>query len=151
MKKIVFVCHGNICRSPAAEFVFKEIIKKARKEREYEVISRATTTEGGGGRIYPPMRDELKKRGIPFDINRRAQKISAREYEENDFVVCMDNRNLQYLDSMFGKPKQGKVYKLLDFTDSPRDVADPYYSDDYEGALNDIIVGCEAFFKYLEK
>ena len=148
MKKIMFVCHGNICRSPMAEFVFKHLIKQKGIYDDFTVVSSATSTEEIGNSIYPPARAELKRRGIPFS-ERQAVQLSKSDYEKYDLFVAMDGNNVRNIYRIFGSDPSRKVKKLKDFT-TGGDVADPWYSGNFELAYNDIYEGCKALVEYLE-
>ncbi len=151
MKKIMFVCHGNICRSPTAEFVMKDIVKKAGKENEYLICSAATSTEAIGCHIYYPAKKELDKRGVKTD-DRRAVQVQRSDYDKYDLFVIMDGRNeINLLKCFGGKDEKGKIKKLLNFTPEGGDVADPWYTDRFDVAFDEIYRGCCALFEYLER
>lgn len=153
MKKIMFVCHGNICRSPMAEFVLKDIIKKQGKETEFVVASSATSTEeiwnGMGNPVYPPARDELARHGISCD-GKRAVQLCRADADKYDMFVCMDSANVRNTHRILGESAAHKIFKLLDFADGG-DVDDPWYSDRFDVAYADIKRGCEALFEKLSK
>ena len=144
----MFVCHGNICRSPMAEFVMKKLVKDAKLENEFYIASSATSTEeiwqGVGNPIYPPARREMTKQGIPFDINKRAVQLKASDYENYDYIIAMDSMNVQNIIRIIGSDKIGKVHKLMDYTERGGDVADPWYSERFDVAYRDIYEGCTA-------
>lgn len=147
----MFVCHGNICRSPTAEFVMKDIVKRAGKESEYVIASSATSDEATGCHIYYPAKKELEKRGIKTD-DRRAVQLRKEDYDKYDLFVVMDERNLVNILKTFGRnDKDGKVKKLLDFTPEGGDIADPWYTDRFDIAVEEISRGCEALFAKLEQ
>ena len=145
MTRIMFVCHGNICRSPMAEFIFKFLAKERGLENEFEVRSSATSTEeiwnGIGNPIYPPAQAELKKRGIPFE-QRRAVQLQRGDLDEYDLFVGMDSANIRNMRLILGGGAEAKIYKLMDFTPRGGDVADPWYSDRFDIAYRDIYDGC---------
>lgn len=147
MTRVMFVCHGNICRSPMAEFIFKFLAKKRGLEDEFEVRSSATSTEeiwnGVGNPIYPPAQAELKRRGIPFE-QRRAVQLTPEDIDRYDIFVGMDSANIRNIHRILGNDAEGKVFKLLDFTARGGDVADPWYSDRFDIAYRDICDGCVA-------
>lgn len=149
MIKVMFVCHGNICRSPMAEFIFKELIKKEGLEKDFLVDSCATSTEeiwnGVGNPIYPPAQAALTHNGIPFDKSKRAVQIKKSDYDKYDLFLCMDNNNIRNAIRILGGDPQNKVRLLLSYTDNARDVSDPWYSRDFDKAFNDIYNGCKAF------
>jgi len=145
MKKIMFVCHGNICRSPMAEFIFKDMIKKQGREDEFFVASSATSTEeiwgDIGNPVYPPAKAELKKHGISCD-EKRAVQIKKSDYEKYDLFIAMDSNNIRNIGRIFGSDPDGKVHKMMDYTDRKGDVADPWYSGRFDVAFKDIYDGC---------
>ena len=141
MVKILFVCHGNVCRSPMAEFVLKDMAKKAGVADQFLIRSVATSTEELGCSIYPPARRELTRHGIACD-GHRARQITQADLDSNDYVYYMDSRNAQYLRRMF--PGQNKWQPFLN-----RDVADPWYSGDFTQTWLDIVEGCERILKEL--
>lgn len=151
-QRVMFVCHGNICRSPMAEFVFKKIIKDCGLEDLFEVQSSATSSEeiyrGIGNPMYPAARRELEKHGIPFDT-KRAVQLKREDYESFDIFVGMDSSNIRNMHIIFGGDKNNKIYKLMEFTSRGGDVADPWYSDRFDIAFDDIYEGCMALFERL--
>ena len=152
MIKIMFVCHGNICRSPMAEFVLKDMVKKAGRENEFVIASSATSTEeiwgGVGNPVYPPARDELKKHGISCE-GKRAVQVKKSDYENYDYLICMDENNMRNIRRIIGSDPEDKIVKLLSFTGENRDVADPWYSGDFETCYRDIYNGCKALLEKL--
>ena len=154
MIKIMFVCHGNICRSPMAEFVLKDMVKKAGRENEFVIASSATSTEeiwgGVGNPVYPPARDELKKHGISCE-GKRAVQVKKSDYENYDYLICMDENNMRNIRRIIGSDPEDKVVKLLSFTGENRNVADPWYSGDFETCYRDIYNGCKALLETLGK
>ena len=143
---ILFVCHGSICRSPMAEYIMKDLVHKAGLEDHFRISSAAATYEETGNDIYPPAKRILKKRGIPFERH-YAHHITAAEEKDADCIIGMDSENMYDLRRLF--PHSTKLSLLLDYTDHPRDVADPWYTDDYETAFRDILEGCEALLAHL--
>ena len=142
MHKILFVCHGNICRSPMAEFVMKDLVRKAGREDEFEIASAAVSREEEGNPIYPPAQRELRRHGVPFD-RRRARRITEADLDYYDQVYYMDSSNARYLSRLFGS-KAAKCRPLLS-----RDVADPWYSGDFSQTWDDILAGCTAILEEL--
>ena len=136
MVKILFVCHGNICRSPMAEFVMKDLVKKAGREKEFVIASAAVSREEIGNPVYPPARRELAKHGIACD-GHAAHQITRRELEDFDGIYYMDRNNASYLRRLFGADAE-KCRPLLS-----RDVADSWYTGDFEATWKDILEGCQ--------
>lgn len=152
MIKILFICHGNICRSPMAEFVLKDMVKKADRENEFVIASSATSTEeiwgGVGNPVYPPARDELKKHGISCE-GKRAVQVKKSDYENYDYLICMDENNMRNIRRIIASDPENKIVKLLSFTGENRNVADPWYSGDFETCYRDIYNGCKALLEKL--
>ncbi|MBQ6797561.1 MAG: low molecular weight phosphotyrosine protein phosphatase [Clostridia bacterium] len=152
MTKILFVCHGNICRSPMAEFIFKDMIKNAGLEDNFVVASCATSTEeiwgDVGNPVYPPARDELAKHGISCK-GKRAVQLRRDDYDKYDLLIAMDSRNVLNMLKILGSDPEKKIHKLMDYTSRGGDVADPWYSDRFDIAYRDIRDGCEALLAAL--
>ena len=150
MKSVLFVCHGNICRSPMAEFVFKKLLLEAGIS-DCAVASRATSTEeiwgAVGNPIYPPARDMLRRKGVPFDSAKRAEQLSQADCQTYDLLVGMDDNNMRNMRRMY-PAYQSKMVKLLDFAEGGN-VADPWYTEDFEQAYLDILRGCKALLAEL--
>ncbi len=153
MFKIMFVCHGNICRSPMAEFIFKDLLEKRGLTEKYYVSSSATSTEeiwnGIGNPVYPPAKAELKKHGISCD-GKRAVQVTREDYVNYDLLVVMDSNNMRNIMRIIGSDPDKKVHKLLKFAKVDRDVSDPWYSGDFTTCYNDILLGCTALLDTLE-
>ena len=147
--KVSFICHGNICRSPMAEFIFKHLIESENLAHRFYVDSKAVSYEETGNPIYPPARQELKKHGISCD-GKVAVTITKQDYDNYDYFVYMDDWNYRILSRIFGNDKDCKVYKLLSFLGSNNDVSDPWYTGDFTTTYNDIYSGCVAFLNYLK-
>ncbi|MBE6809391.1 MAG: low molecular weight phosphotyrosine protein phosphatase [Ruminococcaceae bacterium] len=150
MIKILFICHGNICRSPMAEFVMKELVEKKNLKDKFVIASAATSNEEIGNPVYPPVRRLLSKRGISTE-GKRAVRVTKGDYGYYDYLICMDKNNLRNLSFIIGNDTQNKVYRLLDFTSVPDDVADPWYTGDFEATERDVNNGCEALLDYIIK
>ena len=155
MKRIMFVCHGNICRSPMAEFIFKKMIAERGRADEFTVRSSATSTEeipfGRGNPIYPPAKAMLRERGVSFDEDKRACLLLKSDYEKYDAFICMDSKNMRNMLRIFGSDPCGKIHRLLDFTSDGGDVADPWYTSDFEKTYADLSVSCEKLLSMLLK
>ena len=148
MIKIMFVCHGNICRSPMAEFIMKDLVAKKGLQNDFQIASAATSNEEIGNPVYPPVKRLLNKRGISCD-GKRAIRVTKGDYDYYDYLICMDNNNIRNLYRVVGVDEKQKVSKLLDYTDSPHDVADPWYTDDFETTEQDIQLGCEKLLEFI--
>ena len=149
MKRILFICHGNICRSTMAEQIMKHLVREAGREDEFVIDSAATSTEEIGNRIYPPAREELKRRGIDPGTH-RARQLRREDLENWDLLIGMDDANIRNIRRMTGAlPGDQKIRKLLEYAGSSASVADPWYTDDFETAYRDIRRGCEALLKTL--
>ncbi len=146
----MFVCHGNICRSPTAEFIMKYLVKKNCPESDIYIASSATSTEEIGNSIYPPAKAELSRRGIPFG-GKYAVQLKKSDYDRYDMFLVMDGNNMRNIMRIFGSDPKGKVHKLLEFTDRVGDISDPWYSGRFDIAFDDIYEGCAALLKYIEK
>ncbi len=147
MKKILFLCHGNICRSPMAEAIFKDMAAAAGLADAFEVASAAVSDEEIGNPVYPPAQRCLNRHGIPFDRHRQARRVTAEDYVRYDCLVVMDAMNLRMLRWIIGEDTQGKVKKMMSFAGIDRDVADPWYTGDFETTFRDIRLACEAMLK----
>ena len=142
MIHILFVCHGNICRSPMAELVMKDLVRRRGLAGGYEIASAATSREEIGNRIYPPARRKLAAHGIPLE-DHRARQMTPADYDRYDWIVAMDRANLRNIRRIIGGDPHGKVRLLLDFADRPgEEVADPWYTGDFDAAWQDVIRGC---------
>lgn len=142
MTRILFVCHGNICRSPMAEFVMKDLVKKAGLAEHFEIASAATSTEETGNPVYPSARRKLAEHGIGC-AGKTARQLRPEDYERYDFLVGMDSANLRNMRRICGGDPDGKLSLLLDFTKRPGDVADPWYTGDFDATWRDVLAGCE--------
>ena len=148
MKRLLFVCHGNICRSPMAEFIMKKMVRNAGVDAEFEIESAATSSEELGNPVYPMARQELARHGIGCP-GKTARQITVDDYARFDMIIGMDENNLGQLRSVFKSDPDGKISRLLDHTDRPRDIADPWYTRDFRTAWTDISAGCEGLLAEL--
>lgn len=144
----MFVCHGNICRSPTAEFIMKDLVRRECPELELYIASSATSTEEIGNPVYPPAKAELSRRGISCG-GKRAVQIQKSDYGKYDLFLVMDGNNMRNIMRIFGSDPDGKVRRLLDFTDRGGDISDPWYSGRFDAAFDDIYEGCSALLKYI--
>ncbi len=154
MVKILFVCHGNICRSPMAEFIFKKLITDRGIADQFEVASSATSTEeiymGRGNPVYPPARRELALHGISCN-GKRAVQLTSGDYAKYDYIIGMDSANIRNMHRILGGDPERKISRLMDYTSRPGDVADPWYSGNFDITYRDILEGCEALLLHLSK
>ena len=148
MKKIMFVCHGNICRSPMAEFVMKRLVQKAGREDEFFIRSSATSTDELGNPVYPPARREMAKHGIDA-AGKRSVQLTREDYEKYDLFVGMDSANIRNMTRILGGDPEGKIRKLMAYTSRGGDVADPWYTGDFEATWRDVLDGCTELLKTL--
>ncbi len=150
MIKLLFVCHGNICRSPMAEFVMKDLVKKAGLESEIYIASAATSREELGNPVYPPARRKLAEHGIACG-GHAARQMTRQDYDSFNFLVGMDRANLRNMRSICDGDRDNKISLLMDYTSRPGDVADPWYTGDFEATWQDVSEGCQALLKLLQK
>lgn len=154
MIRVLFVCLGNICRSPMAEFIMKSIISERGLSDRFYIESAATSTEeiwnGVGNPVYPPAKRELAKHGISCE-GKRAVQITKADYGKYDYILGMEGRNIRNILRIVGKDPEHKVKLLLDYSDHPRDIADPWYTGNFESTYRDVVEGCEGFLLYLER
>ncbi len=143
MKKILFVCHGNICRSPMAEFVMKHLVEQAGKSHCYEIASAAVSREEIGNDMYPPAQRKLREKGVPF-THRAARQITPADYRYYDRIILMDKSNLHYLQRIIPNDPENKVSLLMQAIGSSHDVADPWYTGDFEATYQDVLTACTA-------
>lgn len=148
MKKILFICHGNICRSPMAEFVMRDMIDKAGLSDKFEIASAATSTEEIGNSVYPPVKRLLLDHGISCD-GKTARQLTKKDYDNYDLLIGMDGANYRNINRICGGDKQNKIHLLMDFTGLPHDVADPWYTRNFNETWNDINKGCKALLEKL--
>ena len=157
----MFLCHGNICRSPMAEYVMKDLVKKAGREDEFEITSGAVSDEEWGNPIYPPAQRKLREKGVAFG-HHSAHKITAAEFAAQDLVIVMDGPNLRWLswivsdyefapagEALAGSGIKGKVHMMMSFAGLARDVADPWYTGDFEQTYQDVLAGCSKLLEMI--
>lgn len=148
MQRVLFICHGNICRSTMAESVFTELVRRAGREAEFVIDSAATSTEEIGNSPHRGTVAKLREVGIPV-VAHRARQVRRAEYDDWDHIVYMDDENARGLYRIFGKDPDGKISRLLDWTDRPGDVADPWYTGDFAATWRDVLDGCTALLEML--
>ncbi len=146
MKKILFVCHGNICRSPMAEFIMKDIVKKAGMDDQFHIESAATSTEEIGNSVYTPARRKLAEHGISCE-GKTARQMTRSDYDRFDLLVGMDEWNIRNMKRIAGGDPDRKIFKMLDFTSRHGDVADPWYTGNFDATWRDCLEGCEMIFQ----
>ena len=149
MVKVLFICHGNICRSPMAEFYMKDIAAKAGLSRAFEIASAATSSEELGNPVYPPARRMLSRHGIDCS-GKTARRMTADDYEAYDLLIGMDFANLRNMERIAGGDPEGKIRLLLDFAGRHDEVADPWYTGDFDAAWRDIAEGCDALLHHIQ-
>lgn len=142
MIKVLFICHGNICRSPMGEFILKKMVQQ--HKQDFLIASAATSTEEIGNPVYPPARQKLAQHGISCE-GKRAVRLQAADYNKFDYFLCMDKRNVQNALRILGGDPDGKVSLLLSFCGEEKEVADPWYTDDFDTAYSEIKRGCQSF------
>ena len=150
MKKIMFVCHGNICRSPMAELIFKKLVADAGLSGEFVIASSATSTEEIGNPVYPPARAELAKHGIST-AGKCAVQLTRADGETYDMLIGMDGANIRNMHRMLGERAAGKIYKMMSFAGSDADVADPWYMGGFDRTYDDVYRACVGLLDHLKK
>ena len=146
MIRVLFICHGNICRSPMAEFVMKDLVKKAGLASQFHIESAATSREEISNPVYPPARRKLAEHGISCD-GHAARQLTNADYEKYDLLIGMDRANLRDMYHICGGDFAGRLYLLMDYTDRPGDVPDPWYTGDFEATWQDVLAGCQGLLK----
>lgn len=148
MVKILFVCHGNICRSPMAEFIMKDLAAKAGRGHEFEIASAATSTEEIGNSVYPPARRKLAEHGIRCD-GKTSRQLTRSDYDYYDLLIGMDSYNIRNMQRMCGGDPEGKIHMLMEYTERFGDVADPWYTGNFDATWRDCMEGCQALLEQL--
>ena len=149
MIKILFVCHGNICRSPMAEFVMKELVRRAGRENDFLIESAATSREELGNDMHYGTRQKLHEMGIPF-TRRAARQITRADYDRYDYLVAMDDENIWYMNRCWSPDPAHKIVRLLSYAGKTRDIADPWYTGNFDQTYEDILEGCTAFLEAIK-
>ncbi|MDE7302684.1 MAG: low molecular weight phosphotyrosine protein phosphatase [Oscillospiraceae bacterium] len=150
IKSIMFVCHGNICRSPMAEFIMKDLVKKECPDADIFIASSATSTEEIGNPVYPPARAELNRRGVPCG-GRQAVQVKKSDYGKYDLFLVMDGNNVRNIMRIFGSDPDGKVRRLSEFSGGNKDISDPWYSGRFDVAFDDIYRGCVGLLEHIRR
>ncbi len=148
MIRVLFICHGNICRSPMAEFVCKDMVAKKGWSNKIYIASAATTTEEIGNPVHRGTVQKLAQYGISTK-GKTARQVTKADYAEYDYLLCMENQNLRELKRILPSDPAHKIYRLLDFSNHPRDIADPWYTGNFDVSYDDILEGCEAFLRHI--
>lgn len=148
--KLLFICHGNICRSPMAEYVMKDIVKKAGRSQDFEIASAATSTEEIGNPVYPPVRVLLGEKGISTK-GHAARQLTKSDYEYYDLLITMDNANQRNTNRICGWDPEGKIHMLTEYSTGYGEVDDPWYTRDFATCYEEILAGCEGLFEKLTK
>ncbi|MBP6491482.1 MAG: low molecular weight phosphotyrosine protein phosphatase [Clostridia bacterium] len=149
MTKILFICHGNICRSPMAEFIMKDMVTKAGVSEQFEISSVATSTEEIGNPVYPPVRRQLNEHGIDCS-GKRARQLTNADYNRHDLLIGMDQANLRNMHRICDGDNGEKMHLLMEYTNRPGDVADPWYTSDFDATWRDVEEGCRGMFDCLQ-
>ena len=151
MIKVLFICHGNICRSTCAHYVFQDMVNKAGLNKEFYIDSAATSREELGNPVYPPMRRTLESHGVPI-LDHRARQLTRQDYDKYDMLIGTDDENIYYMNRICGGDPEGKFSLLMDYSDRPgTEISDPWYTRDFERTYRDVIRGCEGLFSRLEE
>ena len=149
MIKILFICHGNICRSPMAEYVMKDMVEKRGLSHCFYIDSAATSTEEIGNRVHRGTREKLREMGI-YCGDHRSRQLRRADYAEYDYLIGMDTWNIRNMQRMVGADPEKKISRLLDFREFPRDIADPWYTGNFDETYEDVLEGCQALLAYVE-
>ena len=150
MIKVLFVCLGNICRSPMAEFIFRDMVTKHGLADQFHIASAATSREEIGNPVYPPAKRKLRENGID-PVGKTARQMTKKDYEEYDYILAAESFNIRNIFRITGGDPDNKICRLLDFSDRPRDIDDPWYTGNFDVTWDDIVEGCEAFLQHLRE
>ena len=149
MTKVLMVCLGNICRSPMAEFVLKDMVKQNGLENEFYIESAGTSAEEQGNGMHYGTIEMLNEMNIPYG-NKKARRMCKEDYEKFDYILGMETRNIQNIKRIVGEDTEHKIYRLLDFSENPRDIADPWYTGNFDSTYYDVLDGCQSFLKFIK-
>lgn len=150
MIKVLFVCHGNICRSPMAEFVFKDMVKKEGLEKEFLIASAATSTEEIGNGVHYGTKQKLALYNISC-AGKKAVQMKKADYDKYDYLLGMDNANIRNMNRIANSDNEHKIKRLLDYSNAPRDIADPWYTGNFDETYDDVVEGCTALLTYIKE
>ncbi len=150
MIKVLLVCLGNICRSPMAEYILKDMVKKQGLEEQFYIESAATSEGEIGNPMHTGTKNKLQQKNIPCG-NHRARKITKQDYKKFDYIIGMEEQNVIHIKKIVGKDEENKIYQLMDFSNQPRNIADPWYTRNFDKTYEDIVEGLEGFMEYLKK
>lgn len=148
MIKILFICHGNICRSPMGEFILKDMANQRGIADEFSISSCATSAEEIGNDMHPGAKRKLREMNVPFS-RRQARQLTRRDYENNDYLLCMDRANIRNSLRRVKSDPEEKLHMLLEYAGENRDIADPWYTGNFDPTYDDLLKGCKAFLEYL--
>lgn len=148
MIKVLFVCLGNICRSPMGEFILKDLVKKEGLENHFEIASCGTSSEELGNPVYYLAKEKLREYGISCE-EKRARKLTPQDLHYYDYILAMETSNMRAIERIGNQNAEGKVYRLMDFTNNKKDIEDPWYTRDFDTAYKEILAGCKAFLEYV--
>ena len=147
VERVLFVCHGNICRSAMAEFILKKIVAERGMQDRFYIESAAVSDEEMGNPIYPPAKRCLTQHGVRFDSDKRSRQVTRADYDRFDTIICMDSSNLRLIKRFFPEDPEGKIHLMMSYAGKRGDVADPWYTGDFEKTYSDLTEGCTAFLK----
>ena len=150
MINVLMICHGNICRSPMAEFIFRDMVTKRGLADQFHIASAATSREEIGNPVYPPAKRKLRENGID-PVGKTARQMTKKDYEEYDYILAAESFNIRNIFRITGGDPDNKICRLLDFSDRPRDIDDPWYTGNFDVTWDDIVEGCEAFLQHLRE